>query len=102
MMNKPEVIAYRCSDLEDPDIGHWLDDDAWNVPFALTEPLIRLTDHERLQAEAERLQAARAADKARIAELEVALSELRDWYQEHTCLPACRANAALNKEPPHD
>ncbi len=117
-------------------------------------PLIRLTDHERLQAETERLQAdheaARAADadlidrlrqeaqihaqeartanatiaeiyravtdgtgepgnwngadpvrarlaadKARIAELEAALAELRDWYQEHTGLPACRANAVL-------
>jgi len=47
--------------------------------------LIRLTDHE----------ADRAADKARIAELESALTELRDWYQDHTGLPACRANATL-------
>lgn len=46
----------------------------------------------------EALQAECAADEARIAELTGALSELRDWYQEHTGLPACRANAAL-KEP---
>ena len=48
-----------------------------------------LTDHERLQAEAERLQASRAADKARIAELEAALSDVeRDaarylWLLKH-------------------
>ena len=39
---------------------------------------VRLTDHERLQAEAERLQAARAADKARIAELE---KERDEWHR---------------------
>jgi hypothetical protein len=37
-----------------------------------------LTDHERLQAETERLQAARAADKARIAELE---KERDEWHR---------------------
>ncbi|MEO1830001.1 MAG: hypothetical protein ABGX82_14415 [Pseudomonas sp.] len=42
-------------------------------------------------------ESARAADKARIAELEAALAELRDWYQDHTGLPACRANAALSQ-----
>tara|TARA_R100001039_G_scaffold38896_1_gene42356 strand:- start:900 stop:1133 length:234 start_codon:yes stop_codon:yes gene_type:complete len=59
--------------------------------------LIRLTDHERLQAEAERLQAdheaARAADKARIKLLEAALNHVRkelgiDWL--HPCFDAAR------------
>ena len=44
--------------------------------------LIRLTDHERLQAETERLQAARAADKARIAELEKRNEGLLGLYRE--------------------
>ena len=47
-------------------------------------------------------EASRAADKARIAELEQALSELRDWYQDRTGLPACRANAALSRQPKVD
>lgn len=38
---------------------------------------VRFTDHERLQAEAERLQADRAADKARIAELEIKINRLK-------------------------
>ncbi len=41
------------------------------------KPEAPLTDHERLQAETERLQAARAADKARIAELTGLLSDAR-------------------------
>ena len=83
MTNKPEVVAYRR-----PEDGATLDA-AWMNEYCddYTQPLIRLTDHERLQAEAERLQAdheaSRAADKARIAELELLLSdaaqEIEDW-----------------------
>jgi len=56
-----------------------------NAPCILTDSqaelndvaLIRLIDHERLQAEAERLQAECAADKARIAELEECMKYAR-------------------------
>ena len=99
--SKPEVVAWMWRDING--------DVQFNYMHPNGEPLIRLTDHERLQAEAERLQAdheaamssmepagsyqkgydegrnqgtrhrvadiqqleaARAADKARIAELE--------------------------------
>jgi hypothetical protein len=30
-------------------------------------------------------------------ELLTALIELRDWYEDHTGLPACAANAAISK-----
>ena len=93
MTNKPEVRIAGYVNRAQLD-QHY----NWGGPVMLTaDPLpcdvalIRLTDHE----------ADRAADKARIAELESALTELRDWYQDHTSLPACRANAALShpKEP---
>jgi len=72
--SKPEVVAWRalhCS-------GDWTLREAPTLPSTGLytgdiEGLIRLSDHERLQAEAERLQAARAEDKARIEELEAAL-----------------------------
>jgi hypothetical protein len=46
------------------------------------KPEAPLTDHERLQAEAERLQAARAADKARIKFLEGLQSKLAPFALE--------------------
>lgn len=84
--NKPEVVAYvdmhRGHGRRYVSLRRGVDHYSLNDGDAL----IRLTDHE----------SARAADKARIAELESALTELRDWYQDHTGLPACRANAALS------
>lgn len=62
------------------------------------KPEAPLTDHERLQAEAERLQAARAADKARIAELEAALKAVKNYIQSgpHGAHPALEAIAAID------
>tara|TARA_R110001592_G_scaffold271529_1_gene538077 strand:+ start:146 stop:445 length:300 start_codon:yes stop_codon:yes gene_type:complete len=57
-----------------------------------------LTDAQRDRMLERYLSDGIAADKARIAELEAALAELRDWYQEHTGLPACRSNAALSQQ----
>lgn len=72
-MSKPEVVAYMWEHrgrhaCVDRAYAEQLMDDGEQVA-----PLIRLADHERLQAEAERLQAARAEDKARIAALSEAL-----------------------------
>ena len=41
--------------------------------------------------------AANARLIAACPDLLAALQELRDWYEDHTGLPACRANAAINK-----
>ena len=76
--SKPEVVAYGWEHrgrhaCVDPAYAEQLMSDGEQV-YAL----IRLTDHEKLQAETERLQAERAADKARIAELEALLDDLRD------------------------
>ena len=75
-MSKPEVVAYMWEHrgrhaCVDRAYAEQLMDDGEQVA-----PLIRLADHERLQAETERLQGARAADKARIAELEDVIGEL--------------------------
>ena len=77
-MSKPKIAAYVCNDLD----GRVCLDSPEGTDFEWLRPgefLIRLTDYERLQAEAERLQAdheaARAADKARIAELEAAIKD---------------------------
>ena len=75
-MSKPEVVAYMWEHrgrhaCVDRAYAEQLMDDGEQVA-----PLIRLADHERLQAETERLQAARAADKARIEELEAALRNI--------------------------
>jgi len=81
-MSKPEIVAYLwwvrglCA-FVDPAYAEQLMDDGEQV-----EPIIRLTDHERLQAEAERLQAARAADKARIEELTEALKSAREMVSD--------------------
>ena len=77
-MSKPEVVAYMWEHrgrhaCVDRAYAEQLMDDGEQVA-----PLIRLADHERLQAETERLQAARAADKARIAELE---KERDEWHR---------------------
>lgn len=89
--SKPEVVAYRYT--ASRSFGkrnrkwHYQEsfpqhDNRRVEDIGVLEPLIRLTDHERLQAEAERLQAdhesARAADKARIAELEAYLALAKD------------------------
>jgi len=87
--SKPEVVAYlNFGALTGEPIAC---NDCWSE--LASEPLIRLTDHERLQAEAERLQAdheaARAADKARIAELEAERKEVREilkaMFPKHVC-----------------
>jgi len=92
--NKPEVVTWLCEHkgrnaCVDRRYAEELMDDGEQVAA-----LIRLTDYQRLQVDHE---ASRTADKARIAELEAALSELRDWYQDHTSLPAFRADAALSQ-----
>lgn len=76
-MSKPEVVAYMWEHrgrhaCVDRAYAEQLMDDGEQVA-----PLIRLADHERLQAEAERLQAVHAADKARIEELEIKISRLK-------------------------
>jgi len=85
-MSKPEVVAYMWEHrgrhaCVDRAYAEQLMDDGEQVA-----PLIRLTDHERLQAEAERLQAdheaERAADKARIAELTEALKSAREMVSD--------------------
>jgi len=88
----------------------------WGTPLGsmgeYTVALIRLTDYQRLQAEAKRLQAdheaSRAADKARIAELgeelSYALADFDAWAShennhphEHLVAWSDRARAALAK-----
>ena len=54
-----------------------------------------LTDHERLQAEVERLQAARAADKARIAELTEALGDLLAIVSDSAGVAGYHLNGAV-------
>ncbi len=81
-MSKPEVVAYMWEHrgrhaCVDRAYAEQLMDDGEQVA-----PLIRLADHERLQAETERLQAARAADKARISELTEALKSAREMVAD--------------------
>jgi len=108
--SKPEVVAWRalhCS-------GDWTLREAPTLPSTGLytgdiEGLIRLTDHERLQAEAERLQAdheaARAADKARIKLLEADAARYR-WLRDHSqsfhtfylSVPIWMAGVSVNQE----
>lgn len=55
--NKPEVVAYHHSNKTNPDIrGVSLFHDPNRISkYEITEPLIRLSDYEALQAENERL-----------------------------------------------
>jgi hypothetical protein len=61
-------------------------------------------EHGRLQAEAERLQAARAAGKARIAELEAVLERVAVWVEKlpvptnGACAQLARIDAALSRQ----
>lgn len=78
-MSKPEVVAYMWEHrgrhaCVDRAYAEQLMDDGEQVA-----PLIRLTDYERLQAEAERLQAVHAADKYLIDQL----YRQRDDYAMH-------------------
>ncbi len=95
--SKPEVVAYlNFGALTGEPIAC---NDCWSE--LASEPLIRLTDHERLQAEAERLQAdheaERAADKARIAELEAALSDVERDAARYRWL--CSAGPGFDSRP---
>lgn len=104
-MTKPEIVAYYCPNNPDvADAFRWKNVRCDSRSCDCTrDALIRLTDHERLQAEAERLQAARAADKARIMVLEAALSGLlssltdEDGLLEHV-EPVINARAALAQQ----
>ena len=72
-VSKPEVVAWMWRDING--------DVQFNYMHPNGEELIRLTDHKRLQAETERLQAARAADKAGIVELVEALESMTCAYR---------------------
>ena len=89
--NKPEVVAWQHSIRQDSDVITSRVRNVWGAPLGsmgeYTVALIRLADHERLQADHE---AARAADKARIAELESALSECAASLAWN-CFGECRA-----------
>jgi len=89
--NKPEVVAWLHSVRQDSDVITSRVRNVWGAPLGsmgeYTVALIRLADHERLQADHE---AARAADKARIAELESALSECAASLAWN-CFGECRA-----------
>jgi len=94
-MSKPEVVAYMWEHrgrhaCVDRAYAEQLMDDGEQVA-----PLIRLTDHERLQAEVERLQAARAADKARIAELTEALGDLLAIVSDSAGVAGYHLNGAV-------
>jgi hypothetical protein len=82
-MSKPEVVAIAFpSEAFEGAEGVGLNDYTSRVGVTCPTELIRLTDHERLQAEAERLQSARAADKARIKFLEGLQSKLAPFALE--------------------
>lgn len=87
MTSKPEVVAvaFPAEAFEGAE-GVGLNDYTSRVGVTCPTELIRLTDHERLQAETERLQAdheaARAADKARIAELTEVLKNAREMVAD--------------------
>ncbi len=55
--NKPEVVAYHHINKENPDqrgVSLYYDPNCTNT-LTITEPLIRLSDYQRLQAEVEKL-----------------------------------------------
>lgn len=98
-MTKPEIVAYYCPNNPDvADAFRWKNVRCDSRSCDCTrDALIRLTDYERLQAEAERLQAANAINMPGLLEdLDEALEELelrgrhddrgyqllRAWYSE--------------------
>lgn len=90
-MSKPEVVAIAFpSEAFEGAEGVGLNDYASRVGVTCPTELIRLTDHERLQAETERLQAASAADKSRIEEL----TDLCDRLKQEAQIQAQEARTA--------
>jgi len=83
-----DVLTWRSANTDNEILAEELDDLAHELLESAPDWQDRWKQIHKMNQE-------RAADKARIAELESALTELRDWYQDHTGLPACRANATL-------
>ena len=100
-INKPEVVAWRWRKPVVNDQGETVGETAWELsdtreflPWWTNDPLIRLGDYERLQAECEKLRKQAAPDLLEALEEIVSAADGDGWNQLDANLRKARAAIA--------